>query len=152
MRTYPIAAIILVAGCQPGGPTAPPEGESATATPEHSPPPSSDAIASSERLAGEYRVAGVDGQGIDLPYGITASISDETIHVTADCINMAWSYHFDGGALATERVPVEGCARGLTPSETAIVLAFDAADTVSLNPANGYKFAGGGHSITLFTQ
>ena len=110
--------------------------------------PSTNRITATADLAGEYRVAGVDGQGIDLPYGISASISGDRIHVTADCVNMAWSYRFENGALATERVPVESCARGLTREEQAIAEAFDTATAVVLNRANGFEFTGDGSSVT----
>jgi hypothetical protein len=110
------------------------------------------AILKAERLVGEYRIAGADGRSIDLPYGVTASISADRIHVTADCINLEWSYRLAGAGLATRRVPTESCARGLAPLEQAIAEAFDHATAVALNKANGYEFSGGGHSVTLFTQ
>ena len=89
---------------------------------------------------------------MNLPYGIGASISDDRIHVVADCVNVAWTYRYDGGRLETERVPVEGCGRGLIPLEEALVAVFDAAEQVSRTPSNGIEFSGGGHSVLLFSQ
>jgi hypothetical protein len=95
----------------------------------------------------------VGGEGIDLPYGITASITGDTIHLTADCVNIEWGYVMDAdGSLATLRVPTEGCARGLNATEEALVKAFDGAERVARNRANGYEFAGRGPTATLFTQ
>ena len=160
-----VAALALV-GCQPADDGEPADGAETSAStrnetviPVPSPTrrpateePSTNRITATADLAGEYRVAGVDGQGIDLPYGISASISGDRIHVTADCVNMDWSYRFENGAQATERVPVESCARGLTREEQAIAEAFDTATAVVLNRANGFEFTGDGSSVTLFTQ
>jgi len=152
MRPYSLAAILLVAGCQPGAPTSPPDGEASPVAPEPAPAPSADRIASSGRLAGEYRVAGVDGQGIDLPYGIGASISADRILVSSDCVRLEWAYRFAGADLVTERTPTAGCERGFNEVEQAIADAFDAATQVAINRSNGYEFTGGGRTVTLFTQ
>jgi len=156
-----IALVTLVA-CQPAteldsseptrsGPAS--EASPAVSSPAPLPAVSGDRIVSPDRLIGEYRVAGVDGEGIDLPYGITASITAETIHLTADCVNVEWGYAMDGdGTLSTLRVPTEGCARGLNPTEEALVAGFDGAERVSRNASNGYEFSGRGPTVTLFTQ
>jgi hypothetical protein len=141
---------VLVAGCRPAEqPAAPSTASSTTAA---APAPELRAIASADRLVGEYRIAGADGQGIDLPYGIAATITADRIRVNADCFTLEWSYRFERAALATRRVPAKSCRRSLTPEEQAIAQAFDAATTVMLTEANGYEFVGGGHSVTLFTQ
>lgn len=103
-------------------------------------------------LPGEYRVAGVDGAGIDLPHGISATISANTIEVQSDCIRFAFAYTLDGSRIATEPAPVASCRRALLPDEQAISAAFDVAETVSRTPANGIEFTGGGRSVTLFSQ
>ena len=104
------------------------------------------------RLAGEYRVAGVDGDEIDQPYAVTASVTGDRIHVTADCLNFAWRYTIAGNRIATERMAVEGCARGLTAAEEAVVAAIDAAQDVSRSPANAVELRGQGRVLTLFSQ
>ncbi|HEY6816875.1 MAG TPA: hypothetical protein VI168_15170, partial [Croceibacterium sp.] len=111
-----LSACLLLAAC--GG------GEQAAAPLE---PP---AIADPATLAGEYRVAGINGSEIDLPHAITASIDGERIHLTSDCVNFAWSYRFEGEALVTEQVPVESCARGFDATEQELLAAFDVADAV----------------------
>jgi hypothetical protein len=104
------------------------------------------------RIAGEYRVAGVDGRDIDLPHAISASIGETRIGVSSQCVEMAWSYRFEGTRLRTEAVPVVSCDRGRYPEEQAIEAAFDAAREVERTASNGIRFSGGGHSVLLFSQ
>lgn len=104
------------------------------------------------RLPGDYRVANVDGASVDMPHGVSASITDDWIDLQSDCIRLAWTYSFDGQALTTSPEPVRSCRRALLPQEQAISTAFDAATTVSRTPNNGLEFSGGGHSVTLFSQ
>src|SRR5690606_34982914 len=103
-------------------------------------------------LAGEYRVAGVDGGGIDLPHGITATITGDRIEVQSDCIRFAWSYARDGGRLTTAPQPAASCRRALLPPEQAVSEAFTAAESVARTPSNGVEFSGGGRSVLLFSQ
>lgn len=142
----PIFAPLLLAACT----AAPPAKREASPAP--SPTQASVAPAANVALPGEYRVAGVDGREIDQPYAITASVTASRIHVTADCLNFAWSYSRQGDRIATERVAVEGCGRGPTPAEEAVVAAFDAAERVARSPANGIELSGPGHTVTLFSQ
>ena len=156
MRQLLLAPVLLLAACQPAGEpdaSAPDTGGVPEASvSSEAPAEPSDRISSTDRLVGEYRIAGVDGEGIDLPYGITASITAARIVVSADCVRMEWTYRFEGAVLVTERTPTAGCKRGLNEVEQAIGEAFDAATQVALDTSNGYEFAGGGHTVTLFTQ
>jgi hypothetical protein len=148
---FPIAFLVLAA-CQPAAERDAPE-PAVSSTPAEPTPALSGNAVPPEQLAGEYRVAGVGGQGIDLPYGITASITADRIHLTADCVNVEWGYTMDAdGSLSTLRVPTEGCARGLNEIEEALVEAFDGAERVSRTASNGYEFSGRGPTATLFTQ
>ena len=163
MRPLFLSVLAILAACNDSA-SEPPPATSPTATPaaastataapapEASETPAGEVIASEARLAGEYRVAGVGGGDINLPYGITASISANRIHITADCVNAEWSYRLEDGVLATERVPTEGCARGLTAEEEALFAAFDGADKVLHLPSGAYEFIGRGPQATLFTQ
>jgi hypothetical protein len=163
MRSLPVSLLIAVAlgGCQPSGP-APAEREpraseaaaSPSATPQPTPSqPASVAITEVEELVGEYRVAGVDGRDINLPYGITARISDVAILVEADCVKLSWSYFFEGTSLVTEQLfPRDSCGRKLLPEEEAIVTAFNGATAVGRTPANGIEFAGENSWVVLFSQ
>ena len=103
-------------------------------------------------LIGEWRVAGVDGQAIDLPYGITASITGDRIHIVADCINLAWTYAAESGTIETERVPVESCGRGMTTQEEAIVAAIDSATGFGRIPPNAVEIFTTGRRVTLYSQ
>jgi hypothetical protein len=103
-------------------------------------------------LVGEYRVAGVDGAGIDLPHGVAARISADRIEVSAGCLQWAWSYVLEAGRLITERLPSTSCRRALLPQEQALAEAFDAAQGVRRTPANGIEFSGAGRWVLLFSQ
>lgn len=157
-------AVLALAACQS------PEEEPAPA-PDRTPPaataspsaavspaiPASDevqagAIVTAEELVGEYRIPGADGQDINLPHGMSAIIDGTTIRVSADCLNFAWTYRFDGTRLVTESVPATSCRRGLLPEEEAVRAAFDAAEAVRRLPSNGIEFSGGNRSVLLFSQ
>ena len=151
MRSIALAAWpILLAGCGPQAESSAPIGATEPAAPAVPTLPSPPAPQID--LPGEYRVAGVDGVGIDLPYGVTASITGDRIHVTADCLNFAWTYTMQGARIATARTAVEGCARGLTDPEEAVVEALDAAATLERTPTNGIELRGDGRSVVLYAQ
>ena len=134
----------------PAAPVAGPAAEPTSSVPDEG--PVAGAIVSSAELVGEYRVPGVDGQDINLPHGISATIDDTTIRVSADCVNFALSYRFEGPRLVTEATPVVTCERGLLPEEEAVQAAFEAAVAVRRLPSNGIEFSGGGRSVILFGQ
>ena len=127
------------------------QGSKAARTTEE-PLPGTGGPASAAQLAGEYRIAGAGGQPIDLPHAITASFSEERIDVVSDCVRMRWSYRYEGGALATEPVPVISCQRGLYPEEAAVSAAFDAGGTVRRTEQNGIEIASGNSRVILFSQ
>ena len=89
---------------------------------------------------------------MNLPHGITASITDNRIEVQSDCIRFAWSYRFEDRLLATEQAPVASCRRALIAEERALSEAVEAADVVRRTPANGMELSGGGRSVALFGQ
>lgn len=137
-----ISAPLPLTACGPRAETAVP-GESAEAAPIA--PPTEARPGPEIDLAGEYRIAGVDGADIDQPHAITAAI-------TADFLDFAWTHTVQSARIATTRAAVEGCARGPTAAEEAVVAAFDSAATVVRTAANGVELRGGGHSVTLFSQ
>lgn len=159
MRRIRSAALLAIALAGCGGEAQRPAEEPQATPAAAAPAPAastlagdSAAIAEVEALAGEYRVAGADGQDIDLPHGITVTIDAETIRVNASCVNFAWTYRFDGTRFVTQTLPVTSCRRGLFPEEEAVQAAFDAAEAVARLPSNGIEFSGGGHSVVLFSQ
>jgi hypothetical protein len=150
-----LSAAIALAACGSEPELVPAERPGPTSSAAAGPPSpalSLAAITDPAALVGEYRVAGVGGQDVDLPHGITASISDAGIHVVSNCVNLSWSWFFEDARLVTERAPVEGCGRGLLPEEEAIVAGFDGATGVARTPANGIEFSGENGSVLLFSQ
>ncbi|RPF71200.1 hypothetical protein [Aurantiacibacter spongiae] len=103
-------------------------------------------------IAGEYRVAGVDGAEVDLPHAITLSIDDATIRFVSDCVTGTWRYAFEGDLLATRGVSEEACERAPYPAEEGLQAAFDAGGSFVRTPANALLFTGGRHTVTLFSQ
>jgi hypothetical protein len=153
------AAGAMVTGCDSrtdasaGTPAPAPDGVAvAEPQPAGQPPAASPVPAPPIRVAGEYRIAGVDGGDINLPHGISASIGENRIGVSSQCVEMAWSYRFEGARLTTEAIPVVSCDRGRYPEEQAIEAAFDAARAVERTESNGIRFSGGGRSVLLFSQ
>lgn len=161
MHRLPVlAACALLAACggtddEPAADAAPPAASGPAATPAASPASTASPAAPVDpviELMGEYRVAGVDGGDINLPHGITASIGDDRIDVTSQCVEMAWSYGLEGTALETTPIPVVTCDRARYPEEEAIEAVFTAAREVERTASNGVRFSGGGRSVTLFSQ
>lgn len=152
MRLFvPMAlATIVLPACQPdAGPPDPAPTAPASAASGAAPPPSAESRVS---LAGEYRVAGVDGQDVNLPHAITVSVTGTVIRYASQCVGGMWSYRQDGNAIELERIPTEACERSLYPEEAAIETVFANSATVSRTASNGLQVEGGGHSLTLFSQ
>lgn len=112
-------------------------------------------------LAGEWRVAGIDGKDFDESYGLALSGSERELWWRPRCAGMARSYRIDGRAIdfgppldapAPSATPVPFCAIGLPARLAEVMRTLDAAATVSRTPANGVLIAGGGRSLLLFSQ
>jgi hypothetical protein len=154
-----LLATLLLTGCGPAGSEATPAAEQeasptpAGATQAKSPAFNPAATPAAESLAGEYRVAGIDGVELDAPIGIAVSIGPRSIEL-APCAGFAWTYTHANGVLETERIPVspdEPICR--IPEETARAgVAMAAASRVRRTSANGLEFSGGGRSVLLFSQ
>lgn len=153
-----IPLILALAACspQPQGPddepatAQSPDSEPTAATAEP-PEPVANAVGAAD-LPGYYRLAGVDGEAIDLPHGVAVEISSDRIDVESACVRMAWRYSLDEGRLDTEEIPVETCERELFPQEAAIKAALDSATTVSRDASNATLIGDGTRSIALYTQ
>lgn len=116
-------------------------------------PSSSDAPAGEVLLPqGEFRVAGADRVDVNLGHAITVSIDDDTIALASQCVTPRWTYNYSGGTLATQAIPDPICDRGRYPAEEAAMAVFDAPEIIMRTPENGWYIAGGGRSITLFSQ
>ncbi len=166
MRLTALAITLALAGCAP---EVEDDGEQLQTLPANdgvenpAPPPPSLAISPIETLAGEWRVAGIDGEPFDQPYGLALSADGEEIWWEPRCANFAFSYRIEGIRITTgadrPSNPVEPgappppvCTVGIPPRLNEVARALDLADTVGRLPSNGVWIAGGGHSITLFSQ
>ncbi len=157
-----ILAGLTLAACQAEAPEQPVSGSSAEAVPaavqERSqaeapiPETPDPEVPAPETLAGEWRVAGVGGEEIDLPFGITASIDESRIELSAGCTRTRWTYTYRGGELATQREPLVTCQRGLYPVEERLIAAIDTADRAARTPSNAVELSGGAGSVTLYSQ
>lgn len=163
--TILIGAAALLSACQPAeGPVA--STDSAVAQPpaqKHMGDAPDPALAS---LAGEYRVAGIDGTEVGGGIGIALTVTDKLIWFDPRCAGFNWTYTFADGKLATDRpqkprpaggpyvagpmVPV--CKIGVHPEQQRLANALDAVTEARRTPSNGIELTGGGHSVTLYSQ
>ena len=127
------------------------------------PEPPTTPLSPIESLAGEWRVAGIDGEPFDEPYGLALSADGEEIWWEPRCANAAWSYRLDGLELVTgEGEPTAPVTPGAPPPPVCTVnpparladvaRALDSAERVGRTPSNGILLEGGGHSLTLYSQ
>lgn len=140
-------ALAALAACQPSAddPPAGPDPSATVATDAAAAVPAS--------LAGEYRVAGIDGTEVAGQIGIALSITRDTMFYDPRCAGFSWSYTYDGGALATARpadAPV--CEIAVDPELQRLAAALDAVTGAARTPSNAIELSGGGHSVTLYSQ
>lgn len=142
----PFLAAASLAACNPVVETAPHQARPAP-TPQLSPV---------ETLAGEYRVAGINGAPIDEPFGLALSITQSRIVFDGPCVGYAWDYRIDGANLTTSRTgsPDPACmaAAGLHYLEFDLAKAVDATTRAVRSPSNGIAMSGAGQSVTLYSQ
>jgi hypothetical protein len=113
-------------------------------------------------MLGDYRVAGIDGQPLHAPIGIAVSIDGPMLSFEPTCAGFVWSLSFEDGLLVTTRAaktateqgapPPPVCAVTVHPEQRRLAEALDAVDSAARTPDGGIVLAGGGHSVTLFSQ
>lgn len=117
-------------------------------------------------LAGEYRVAAIDGSEVGGGIGIALTVTERQIWFDPRCAGFSWSYSYADGALTTERPekpnaddgslvarPVRPvCRIAVHPEQQRLAEALDAVTTATTTPSNALELSGPGHSVTLFTQ
>ena len=155
---------LAIAACSPGAEnaTAPAEQEAHPETPEGLTelPIGATAPASIE---GEWRVAGVNGEIIDIGWAMTASIDDASISIQSQCMGFSRMYALEGTTLTTPEVPPAPagtphapppvvCTRMFLPEEQAVSEALTQADTAYRLPDGSLVLDGPGGSLTFFTQ
>ena len=153
MKRGALALLMAVCGCQaPMSPPPPPY----EAPP--GPPLQGQALTT---LAGEWRVAGIDGKSFDESYGLALSADDSTIWWAPRCAGYERSYELDGihahFALTDAEFHKDGsprivCQIGIPSRLPEVFRAIDSADRVVRTPSNAIEISGGGHSLTLFSQ
>ena len=118
--------------------------------------PGSVPIIAVDGLIGEYRVAGIGGEQIDAPVGLSLSIANTRIIFPAHCGGYAWDYTLEAGALSTVLVmsPDPNCQTRapVHPAVYELVAALDAVTGAERTPQNAIRLSGGGRSVTLFSQ
>lgn len=122
-------------------------------------------------LAGEWRVAGIDGNEFDEPYGIALSADGEEIWWEPRCAGAIVQYRIVNERFvviepppvspthpASDRTgmpmppPPAVCTIGLPPRLPDVMNAIRAAEKIERTPANAIRLSGNGRSLTLFGQ
>ncbi len=121
---------------------------------------------SSISLAGEWRVAGIDGEDFDEPHGLALSADEEEIWWEPRCARQSVRYRIVNDRFivveppapspappgAEPPPPLATCTIGLPPRLVDVMTAIDAADHIERTPENGVRLSGNGRSVTLFSQ
>ncbi len=112
-------------------------------------------------LAGEWRVAGIDGQPFDEPYGLALSASDTEMWWPPKCAGYVRSYRLEGTRVrfapvprpnANDGRPAPVCLVAIPARLGDVFAAIDGSDRAVRTPSNGIEISGGGHSLLLFSQ
>ena len=105
-------------------------------------------------IEGEWRVAGVAGQPLSQPFGISASIQDGRVRFVSQCIARQYGLDIEGGLLIARLVrnDVPDCARPLTLDERGLEQAMGQVKTAYRLPSNALLFDGPAGAVTLFPQ
>ena len=153
--------VLTVAACSPAAPDRQPAAplNVVQAAPDVAPAPPilpADAapVADVGSIEGEWRVAGVAGQSLSQPFGISASIGDGRVRFVSQCIARQYELRIDGGLVTAAPVRNEtpDCARPLTIDERAVDRAMGQARSVYRLPSNALVYDGPAGAVTLFTQ
>ena len=113
---------------------------------------------SSPILEGEWRVAGINGEDFDEPYGIALSASEREIWWSPRCARQSVTYAIEGNHFRwtppKSRLdsPVAVCAIAVPPRLPEIIETIRMADRIERPPENGSRLSGNGRSLTLFSQ
>lgn len=112
-------------------------------------------------LAGEWRVAAIDGHSLDLPVGLALSGDDARLWWEPQCAGIIRRYQIKGRSVSfsrpdapasSEGSPKLVCSIGLHPRLGDVTRALDEANEVSRTSSNGVLISGPSHSVTLFAQ
>jgi hypothetical protein len=162
MRTWTFAAALLLAGCHERAPAPPDAAPQPPAAPAPA-APTPDAPAPVTTLAGEWRVAGIDGKPLDGPVGLALRGDAREIWWEPRCAGFVRSYRIAATSFSTgpylgfkPRQPGEPtppvCTIGLPPGLQDMFAALNAATEIRRTANNGIELSGGGRSLLLFSQ
>lgn len=133
----------------------------ATATKADSEPALSGGPASGsvETLAGEWRVAAIDGGPLNESYGIALTGDDRSLWWAPRCAQQVRGYSISGQNIrfilpedATGPRAGPPCLPGLPARLPDVMRALTSATAVTRTAQNGVLISGGGHSVLLFSQ
>lgn len=155
LALVPVAMLTILGGCQQSdaGSSQTPA-EQAAPTPDKGEPDDA-APAPAVDLAGEWRVAGIDGAPIDESYAIALSADGEMIWWDPACAMQYREYSIAGhrfAAPARNNNDLEVCEIGYPPELDQLWSALEAADHIERTPENAVLISGNGRSVTLFSQ
>ena len=141
---FVLPCLIVLAACNPSNTTT-----------DLSPGTSGGADAVSS-LVGEYRVAGIDGAPLDVPFGLVLSVSQDRILFDGPCGGYGWDYRMERQQLRTDRTasPTPACLAAARIHHVVfdLAVAVDAATSASRDSSNAVILSGGGHQVTLYSQ
>lgn len=112
-------------------------------------------------LAGEWRIAGIDGRSVDEPIALSLTGNEQQLWWQPRCAGMARAYRMSGQAITFGSTqpprragapPPPVCDIGLPPRLNEVFRALDDAQSVSRSPSNGVLISGPRHSVLLFSQ
>lgn len=112
-------------------------------------------------IEGDWRVAGVNGEIIDIEWAMTAQITADQISIQSQCMGFGRMYALDGTTLTAPEVPPATgpvappppvCARMFLPEEQAVSKALQGAELAYRLPDGSLVLDGPGGSLTFFTQ
>lgn len=112
-------------------------------------------------LAGDWRVAGIDGSPVDGPVALAMTGDEREIWWSPRCAGVVRSYRIQGTSVSFDPAgptrpagsptpPV--CTIGLPSRVPDVARALDDAASITRTPGNGVLISGPNHSVTLFSQ
>ena len=161
LRSILLLMCLAVAACEQPTPAPADRSDPATKPPQQASPPPAAPVAQVSSLAGEWRVAGIDGLALDEPIGFSLTGDDQQLWWEPRCAGMARTYRIDGQTISFGSTlppapagspPQPVCAIGLPPRLSEVFRALDGAGSITRTPNNGVEISGPSHSLTLFSQ
>lgn len=151
MRALPALAVILLAACSQQAAPPPPPGTEGDERPAAAP------LAEITTLAGEWRVAGIDGEALNETYGIAISADADEIWAEPRCAGMVLAYRVEGLRFSASPPvppgpPQPACEIAMPPRVADVFTALRDADIIGRTPANGIAISGPRHGVLLFSQ